>query len=138
MSSNEQSKSKNWPSSHLKPKAYSYLRFSTPDQMKGDSFRRQTELSRKYAEENGLDLDDALSFQDLGISAFRGKNAEDGALGAFIEAVNQGRVKRGSFLLVESLDRLSRQSPYKAFRQFASILDMGVNIDPATKLWTQS
>jgi hypothetical protein len=39
---------------------------------------------------------------------------------------------------VESLDRLSRQSPYKAFRQFASILDMGVNIDPATKLWTQS
>lgn len=128
MSSNEQSKSKNWPSSHLKPKAYSYLRFSTPDQMKGDSFRRQTELSRKYAEENGLDLDDALSFQDLGISAFRGKNAEDGALGAFIEAVNQGRVKRGSFLLVESLDRLSRQSPYKAFRQFASILDMGVNI----------
>src|SRR5262245_52339556 len=30
-------------------KAYSYLRFSTPDQMKGDSLRRQTELARRYA-----------------------------------------------------------------------------------------
>ena len=25
-----------------KPKAYSYVRFSTPDQMKGNSFERQT------------------------------------------------------------------------------------------------
>ncbi|ABB39570.2 Recombinase [Oleidesulfovibrio alaskensis G20] len=114
--------------SHLKPKAYSYLRFSTPDQMKGDSFRRQTELSRMYAEENGLDLDDTLTFQDLGVSAFRGKNAEEGELGAFIEAVDQGKVKRGSFLLVESLDRLSRQSPYKAFLQFSNILNRGLSI----------
>ncbi|WP_320174100.1 recombinase family protein [Maridesulfovibrio sp.] len=113
---------------NIKPKAYSYLRFSTPDQMKGDSFRRQTELSRKYAEENNLDLDDTLNLQDLGVSAFRGRNAEEGALSVFLEAVHQGKVKKGSYLLVESLDRLSRQSPYRAFQQFSSILDMGVNI----------
>jgi len=111
-----------------KAKAYSYLRFSTPDQMKGDSFRRQTELSQKYAEENGLDLDDTLTLHDLGVSAFRGKNVEEGALGIFLDAVHQGKVKPGSFLLVESLDRLSRQSPYRAFRQFSDILDMGVNV----------
>jgi DNA invertase Pin-like site-specific DNA recombinase len=111
-----------------KAKAYSYVRFSTPDQMKGDSFRRQAEASRRYADENGLELDESLSFHDLGVSAFRGRNIEDGALGSFLDAVDQDRVKPGSFLLVESLDRLSRQSAYRAFRQFSAILDKGVNI----------
>jgi DNA invertase Pin-like site-specific DNA recombinase len=109
-------------------KAYSYLRFSTPDQMKGDSFRRQTELTRQYAEENGLELDDSLSFHDLGVSAFRGKNVDEGELGAFLEAVDKGKVKPGSYLLVESLDRLSRQTAYRAFKQFSDILDRGINI----------
>lgn len=116
------------PSGGIRTKAYSYLRFSTPDQMRGDSFRRQTELTRQYAEENGLELDDSLSFHDLGVSAFRGKNMEEGALGAFLQAVDQGRVKPGSYLLVESLDRLSRQTPYQAFKQFSNILDRGINI----------
>ncbi|GFM32374.1 recombinase family protein [Desulfovibrio subterraneus] len=109
-------------------KAYSYLRFSTPDQIKGDSFRRQSEMSRRYADEHGLDLDEALSFHDLGVSAFRGDNAQAGALGAFLEAVDRGIVKPGSTLLVESLDRLSRQSPYLAFRQLDSILRCGVRV----------
>ncbi len=116
------------PTGGKRPRAYSYLRFSTPDQMKGDSFRRQTELTHQYAEENGLELDDSLSFHDLGVSAFRGKNMDEGALGAFLQAVDQGRVKPGSFLLVESLDRLSRQTPYQALKQFTNILDRGINI----------
>jgi DNA invertase Pin-like site-specific DNA recombinase len=62
------------------PKAYSYLRFSTPEQMKGDSFRRQSTKAQEYASTHGLDLDDTLTFQDLGVSAFRGKNAEAGQL----------------------------------------------------------
>lgn len=116
------------PTGGKRPRAYSYLRFSTPDQMKGDSFRRQTELTHQYAEENGLELDDSLSFHDLGVSAFRGKNMDEGELGVFLQAVDQGRVKPGSFLLVESLDRLSRQTPYQAFKQFTNILDRGINI----------
>ena len=109
-------------------RAYSYLRFSTPEQMKGDSFRRQTELSRKYAQEHGLELDETLSFQDLGVSAFRGANAQDGQLGAFLAMVDQGKVRPGATLLVESLDRLSRQSPYLAFRQLDDILRRGVRV----------
>ena len=53
-------------------KAYSYLRFSTPDQMRGDSFRRQAVLAREYAAKHGLQLDENLTFNDLGVSAFRG------------------------------------------------------------------
>ncbi len=109
-------------------RAYSYLRFSTPEQMKGDSFRRQADLSRTYANQHGLDLDESLTFQDPGISAYRGKNVKEGALGDFIRAVETGRVLPGSYLLVESLDRLSRDKVQQAFRQFSAILDSGVNI----------
>ena len=109
-------------------KAYSYLRFSTPDQMQGDSFRRQTEAARKYAEHHGLDFDDDLTFRDLGVSAFRGANVVEGALGQFIEAVNAGRVQTGSYLLVENLDRLSRDKIMPALNRFSSLLEAGITI----------
>ena len=89
------------------PTAYSYIRFSTPEQLKGDSLRRQLDLSEKYAIENGLELDTTLKLRDLGLSAYHKVNVEKGALGVFFEAIKDGRIKRGSYLLVESLDRLS-------------------------------
>ncbi len=110
------------------PKAYSYLRFSTPDQMRGDSFRRQALLAREYAIKHGLELDETLTFHDLGVSAFRGRNAEAGRLGDFLEAVQAGLVPRGSYLLVESLDRISRQAARKALRVLESIVDDGVTV----------
>ena len=63
-------------------KAYSYLRFSTPEQSKGDSLRRQTALADEYAKRHGLTLDTELNLRDLGVSAFRGDNVAVGALGA--------------------------------------------------------
>lgn len=112
----------------MSTKAYSYLRFSTPDQMKGDSFRRQTALAEDYAARHGLDLDLDLTFRDLGVSAFRGKNAEAGRLADFLEAVDDGLVPPGSFLLVESLDRISRQAARKALRVLEDIADRGVTV----------
>jgi DNA invertase Pin-like site-specific DNA recombinase len=120
------------------PRAYSYLRFSTPEQSKGDSFRRQTELSRDYAKRHGLELDESLTFRDLGVSAFRGKNAQEGALGVFLNAVETGKIRKGSYLLVENLDRLSRDTVRSAFIQFTGILERGVNVVTLTdgKLYT--
>jgi DNA invertase Pin-like site-specific DNA recombinase len=66
--------------------AYSYLRFSTVEQAAGDSRRRQMAMAEKYAAEHHLRLDQSLSFRDLGVSAYRGKNAKEGALRAFLEA----------------------------------------------------
>lgn len=110
------------------PKAYSYLRFSTPEQLKGDSFRRQTEAAQAYAEKHNLALDTQLTFHDMGVSAFRGANAIEGALGKFIEAVDSGRVARGSFMLVENLDRLSRDKIMPALNRFASLLEKGITV----------
>ncbi len=109
------------------PKAYSYVRFSRSDQMEGDSLRRQTEAAQKYADQEGLELDTELTFADLGVSAYRGANFE-ASLGKFIEAVDSGQVKKGSYLLVENLDRLSRDSIRTARDRFEALLDRGVNI----------
>lgn len=110
------------------PKAYSYRRFSTPEQMKGDSMRRQLELAESYANRHGLDLDQELSFDDPGLSAYRGLNIESGHLGQFLYAAQSGLVEPGSYLLVENLDRLSRATPRKALRVLEDICDHGVTV----------
>lgn len=113
---------------NVKPKAYSYLRFSSPEQMKGDSRRRQASMAESYAGSHGLELDTELTFHDLGVSAYRGKNAEAGRLADFLEAVRAGLVPVGSFLLVEALDRISRLTPRKALRVLEDIVDEGITL----------
>lgn len=106
--------------------AYSYLRFSTPEQSQGDSFRRQKTKALEYAETHDLKLA-PLSFNDLGVSAYRGNN-RDAALGAFVAAVEGGKIKPGCFLLVESLDRLSRDYAIDALGQLKEIVSLGVTV----------
>ena len=112
----------------IRPQAYSYIRFSSPEQAKGDSVRRQTELAEQYAEAHGLELDTELTFRDLGVSAYHGLNVETGALRTFLEAVETGIVKPGSVLLVESLDRISRRVARKAVRVLEEIIEAGVDV----------
>lgn len=107
-----------------KAKAYSYIRMSTPEQMKGSSLQRQLGRTREYAQANGLDLIE--SFDDLGTSAFRGKHAEFGALKRFLALVDSGDIESGSYLIVESMDRLSRERSLTAFRQLAEIIGCGI------------
>ena len=112
----------------MKGVAYSYLRFSTPEQAFGDSRRRQTSLAENYARRHDLLLDKGLNFRDLGVSAFRGKNAKQGGLRSFLDAVEHGLVPANSFLLVESLDRLSRDQILEAQALFLQIITAGVTI----------
>ena len=112
------------PEEKPKSKAYSYIRMSTPEQLKGDSLRRQLARTRDYAEKHGLELIE--SFDDLGISAFRGNNAEFGALARFKDLVDSGNIERGSYLIVESMDRLSRDKVTKAFARLSDIINKGI------------
>lgn len=109
-------------------KAYSYIRFSTPEQLKGDSLRRQLEAGEKYAHEHGLILDKSLSMQDLGLSAYHGEHKTKGALGEFLKLVEAGRIEKGSVLIVENLDRLSREKVLDALNQFTGIIKAGISI----------
>lgn len=107
-------------------KAYSYIRFSTGEQTKGSSLKRQLELSRQWCKHNNIILDE--SYKDLGVSAFKGTNRTRGALSRFLSAIQQGDIQAGSILIVESLDRLSRQEIDEALDLFRSILKAGVEI----------
>lgn len=75
-----------------------------------------------------MELDDKLTFQDLGVSAFRGANEEEGHLGEFLALVESGDVPRGSYLLVESLDRLSRQKPRRAVKTLERICEACITV----------
>jgi DNA invertase Pin-like site-specific DNA recombinase len=109
-------------------KAYSYIRFSSLEQMKGDSLRRQLEASEVYAKAHGLTLDDSLRLTDRGLSAFHGVHRTKGALSVFLRLVEQGEVEPGSVLLVESLDRLSREQVLDALSQFTGIIGAGIKV----------
>ncbi|MET4031192.1 DNA invertase Pin-like site-specific DNA recombinase [Bradyrhizobium sp. JR7.2] len=109
-------------------RAYSYVRFSTPSQAAGASLQRQTEKAAKYALEHGLTLDTELNMTDLGVSAYRGKNAHTGALGGFLKAVEAGYVERGSYLLIENMDRLSRADIVTAQGLFLQLVGGGINL----------
>jgi DNA invertase Pin-like site-specific DNA recombinase len=110
------------------PIAYSYIRFSTKAQEEGDSLRRQTKATKEWCERNEADLDDSLKFHDRGVSAFRGKNRDLGHLGEFLKLVEGGRVPPGSYLVVESLDRLTRQDTMTALRLVLDMIDKGIRI----------
>ncbi|KQO79429.1 recombinase family protein [Rhizobium sp. Leaf262] len=107
-------------------KAYSYIRISTKEQRKGRGEERQLEAAQAYAAQHGLDLDDSL--RDLGKSGYHGDHVKSGALGRFIDLVATGQIAVGSYLLVENLDRLSRQTPIDAQAQFIALLQAGIKI----------
>jgi DNA invertase Pin-like site-specific DNA recombinase len=63
------------------------------------------------------------------LSGFSGANLGDnGALRAPLQAARNGKFPAGTRLIVESLDRLSRQEITTAMRLFLDILDTGLVI----------
>lgn len=107
-------------------KAYSYIRISSVEQRKGRGEQRQLEAAQAYAEKHGLELDDSL--RDLGKSGYHGDHIKTGALGRFLGLVAEGKIEVGSYLIVENLDRLSRQTPIDAQAQFIALLQAGIKI----------
>ncbi len=114
-----------------KRKAYSYIRMSTDNQIKGDSLRRQLEASKKYALENNLEFVneiDGYLLEDIGLSAFDGTNLVTGVLSIFLDHLKNGKIERGSVLIVESLDRLSRAKVTNALKFFMEVVGYGIEI----------
>lgn len=111
---------------------YSYLRFSDPRQAAGNSADRQAEYAKSWAAARGLTLDESLSLRDEGLSAFHQRHIKQGALGVFLQAVDEGRIPAGSVLVVEGLDRLSRAEPIQAQAQLAQIINAGITVVTAS------
>lgn len=107
-------------------KAFSYIRFSTPEQAKGNSLRRQLDQAREWCLKRNITLDESL--RDLGVSAYTGTNRTTGALRSFLDLVESGKVPKGSILIVESLDRLSREAVIDAAARLFDLIRNGITV----------
>jgi DNA invertase Pin-like site-specific DNA recombinase len=109
--------------------AFSYTRYSSKAQGDGDSLRRQTEGTIAWCKRHGVQLDTSKSYCDPGRSAYRGKHRENGtALTAFLSEVKRGSIPRGSVLIVESLDRLTREHPLDAVPFLCNLMNSGLTV----------
>lgn len=110
------------------PLVICYARYSTPEQSHGDSERRQISMAKDWAERKGLKLDEELTFWDKGVSAFKGRNAKEGELSRLLELAESEKIPKGSWLLVENMDRLSRQSTFKSVDLLFRLMQSGLKI----------
>jgi DNA invertase Pin-like site-specific DNA recombinase len=108
--------------------AFSYVRFSTPEQAKGDSLRRQIKAGHEWCKANGFHYSDETFF-DKGKSGFKGEHLQEkGELKRFIGLVEKGQIPSGSVLLVENFDRLSRLKPVESYTMFLNLISAGVGV----------
>lgn len=103
-----------------------YMRWSSAEQGKGSSLERQRQECMRYATAKGWQIEGELI--DDGVSAFKGQHAVTGKLGMFVRDVEEGRWPHGIILLVEKLDRLSRQEAKLVFLWMVQMTEMGVVI----------
>ena len=107
----------------IQTKLYSYLRFSSKKQEKGDSIRRQTEAARSYAKEQGYDYQDK-SFADLGVSGYRAKTRN--GLETMLKAIEEKKIAEGSVIYIEMMDRLSRKGFDDTYSLISEIVNAGI------------
>lgn len=110
------------------PVAYSYLRFSSHGQADGDTVRRQTANPEEWCRRNGVRLDTTLVFEDRARSAFKVHHRHREALSEFRRNVTEGRIRPGSYLIIENLDRLSREQERIAVELLLSIVNAGITV----------
>jgi hypothetical protein len=120
------------------PVAFDLLRFSGMEQEKGDSTRRQDSLADRWSKRTGIPID--LTLVDEGASGWGEKGArrwqrnkagqrdDSYALAQFLKLIESGRVQPGDYLLLENLDRLSREKEVPATHLLTSILMAGVKV----------
>lgn len=100
-----------------KPRAFSYTRVSSGQQVEGGGLDRQADMATAWCQRNGYELDTKLDLSDKGRSAYKGKHLSHGALGRFLELAKAGQLGEQPVLLVEAVDRLSRQEPLDALEE---------------------
>lgn len=105
-----------------------YARFSSAHQAQGTSLERQVDMAKAHALANGWTV--TVQIVDEGRSAFKAKHKNDTAgLGRFLLDLDRGIYGDGDILIVEALDRLSREQPLDALANVTRITSAGVRVE---------
>jgi DNA invertase Pin-like site-specific DNA recombinase len=109
--------------------AISYGRVSSEKQLRGEGLKRQHKATLawivKHPELN-IRLDDAKT--DEARSAWKGDHVakKDAALGKLLEMVKLDELRPPLMIIVEALDRLSRENPWTAQERLAGLVTRGI------------
>lgn len=118
------------------PAAYAYIRYSRAVQQAGDSENRQYTALELFEHTTGIAIAEIV--YDRGKSAFRGDNAKTGKFKEILDRIEQGSIRKGDFLVVESIDRITRQRVLNGVELLQGILKKGINIYTTTDQKTYS
>lgn len=108
------------------PKAYAYIRFSRAIQATGDSENRQLTALELFETSTGTKIVEIV--YDKGKSAFRGDNARSGNFKEMLDRMQSGAIRPGDYLVVESIDRITRQRVLDGVELLQGILKKGIKI----------
>ena len=102
---------------------------SSERQLWGEGMRRQLNGTREWIEKHPelrIRLD--LELSDAARSAWKGDHVtkDDAALGKLLRMVENGELRPPLMVIVEALDRLSRQNPWQAQSQLAGLVSRGI------------
>ncbi|MEV4933166.1 recombinase family protein [Sphingobium sp. LSP13-1-1.1] len=106
--------------------AIAYIRWSTDDQTEGDSERRQTDLAQNICRTRGWTLTETII--ERGKSAYKGRNRAKGGKLAEIEERAAKGLLRGKALIIENIDRLSRQEPLVGLNLIHGLVNAGITL----------
>jgi DNA invertase Pin-like site-specific DNA recombinase len=111
------------------PRLYVYSRVSTPRQVSGHGLTGQDEARERWLADNQkkYDLELVEDYRDLGISG-RGKNITEGKMGLILDRIADGTMPKGSWLAVDSLDRITRDELLDAHYLVSGIIRAGIII----------
>ncbi|SUI80518.1 Resolvase, N terminal domain [Serratia quinivorans] len=113
-------------------KCFLYSRVSSDAQISGDGLVRQEDKLKQYllqnAERLNLSTIDYEILVDSGISGWKGSNMGDtAALGQLFMRVESDEID-DSVLIVESLDRFSRENPFRVAGYISKLAEHGIDI----------
>ena len=114
------------------PNAYAYVRYSSTVQSLGDAVDRQISPLKAFTLETGVEVVETII--DEGVSSFRGDNANKGKFKEVLARIERGVIRSGDYLVVESIDRITRQRVLDGVDLLQGILRSGVKIYTTTDL----
>ncbi|GAA0767046.1 recombinase family protein [Brevundimonas olei] len=101
-----------------------YARFSSGSQNEG-SIARQFKAAKEFAAARNWTIDEFVS--DEAKSAFSGKHMQ-GELGSIFKRVAAGKLGSGDTIIVENLDRLSREAVTDAMFSMMTLMQSGMTV----------
>ncbi|WP_342606371.1 recombinase family protein [Pantoea agglomerans] len=113
-------------------KCFLYCRISSDAQSTGDGLDRQEARLLTYVQNMGhslgLDCNNTEMIVDSGKSAFKGHHLHDtSGLGKLFSKVEAGLID-GTALICESLDRFSRQNPFKVMKYLSLLAEHNIEL----------